>query len=51
VENIFKSLAKQLADVEREANGVRQLIAHAMASRLLLVVFGRNWYERNVVPR
>src|SRR5260370_36876338 len=46
--NVFLSLAREIADVERQTNGIRQLTEHGMASRLLALYLGRNWYEAKV---
>src|ERR1039458_7871184 len=46
--NIFESLAKELAEVERQTKGVRQLTEHAMASRLLCLYLGWDWYQRHI---
>jgi hypothetical protein len=48
VGNIFAKLAKELSEVRRQTNGVRQLTEHAMASRLLALFFGWDWYQHKI---
>lgn len=35
----------------QQANGIRQLAAHAMAARLLTLFFGYDWYQRKIAFR
>jgi|SRR5712692_6518595 len=46
--NIYESLAKELVEVDRQTNGVSQLTEHAMASRLLCLYLGWDWYRRKI---
>lgn len=51
MENIFKILARELPDVERQTGNVKQLTEHAMTSRLLALCFGWEWYQQKIVFR
>jgi len=49
--NIFKTLAQELPEVREQTKNIRQLTAHAMASRLLTLFFGYDWYSQKVAFR
>jgi hypothetical protein len=48
MENIYVSLVKELPELERHCKGEKPLIEHAVASRLLCLCFGWEWYERTI---
>lgn len=43
-----KFLCEELSRVEQQTSGIPQLVEHAMASRLLCLIFGLSWYERRI---
>src|SRR5207244_5450332 len=51
VPNTYISLAQELPEVRQQMNGVRQLIEHAMAARLLTLFFGYDWYQQKIAFR
>lgn len=46
--NVFRLIAGELAELERRTGGVRQLMEHAVASRLLCLFLGWDWYEQKI---
>ncbi len=49
--NVFQSIAGELPELERRTGGVRQLMEHAVASRLLCLFLGWDWYEQKIAFR
>jgi hypothetical protein len=46
--NLIEFLCEELDRVEVQAKEIPQLVEHGMASRLLALVFGYDWYERRI---
>jgi hypothetical protein len=44
-------LCEELTRVEEQTNGIPQLVEHGMASRLLCLIFGYEWYEQRIKLR
>jgi hypothetical protein len=48
VSNLLQLLCEELTRVEAHTKGVPQLVEHGMASRLLALIFGNDWYDRRI---
>jgi hypothetical protein len=46
--NLLQFLCDELTRVEAQTQGIPQLIEHGMASRLLALIFGYEWYSRRI---
>jgi hypothetical protein len=46
--NTIQLLCEELTRVEAQTKGIHQLVEHGMASRLLCLVFGYDWYNHRV---
>jgi hypothetical protein len=44
----LKFLMQELILVEEKTRGVRQLVEHGMANRIIYLIFGWDWYQRKI---
>lgn len=48
MENLATFLCSELTLVEAQTKGIPELVEHGMASRLLALVFGNDWYNQRI---
>jgi hypothetical protein len=48
LKNLIEFLCEELTRVEAQTSGIPQLVEHGMASRLLCLVFGYDWYNQRI---